>query len=340
MGPENEPQMLQEAQRAAKQGRGYQQTIHDLQAALREVQDSQKRASLDSAQGTPRTPGGNLGGTGGSSEASGQLQLARSRSWQDLQAEVASSLQSRDSLQGELASLQTEHSALQVTASAEVTSLGVAMQGCGTAGGAGQPADGALGPAGDSLGRGHKLGHCQGAGGCAGLQRSGLSRELQVWTLRRIVPRALFSTLATNGSRPGLAHARVWIWDRLPAGLGTVQDMPCMTPWERCSWHMSGACPDCAGLQMPPSLLKRLASLHMPTMARSSLEWTVLGATVSHASCQLTRRVPLQGAPGHSTPAGTMCWLGSPQIRRMQPSPAHAQCHTSSKPGLSQPVIP
>ena len=135
------------------------------------MQESQKRASLDSAQGTPRTPGGNLGGTlgrtGGSSEGPGQLQLARSRSWQDLQAEVTSSLQTRDSLQGELASLQTEHSALQVTALAGVMSLVVVMQGCKAARGVCQPADGALGSAGNRLGRGYELGDAsvQGWGG-------------------------------------------------------------------------------------------------------------------------------------------------------------------------------
>ena len=114
----------QEAQRAIKQGRGYQQTIHDLQAALREVQESQKRASLDSSQtalGTPR------GLAAGAREPSGQLQMARSRSWQDMQAEMASTLQTRDSLQGELASLQTEHSALQVGLAA---ALGLVFRSC------------------------------------------------------------------------------------------------------------------------------------------------------------------------------------------------------------------
>lgn len=101
----------QEAQRAIKQGRGHQQTIHDLQAALREVQESQKRASLDSSQTSQGTP---RGLAAGAREPAGQLQMARSRSWQDMQAEMASTLQTRDSLQGELASLQTEHSALQV----------------------------------------------------------------------------------------------------------------------------------------------------------------------------------------------------------------------------------
>lgn len=43
------------------------------------------------------------------------LAPARSTSWQHLQEKMQASLESRDSLQGELASLQAQHAALQVT---------------------------------------------------------------------------------------------------------------------------------------------------------------------------------------------------------------------------------
>ena len=104
-----------------KQGRSYQQTIHDLQAALREVQESQKKAS-QAPQEDPGLPTGEPQPEARRA-ASGQLQMARSRSWQDMQAEMASSLQTRTSLQGELASLQTEHSALQVSLNSSLGTL-------------------------------------------------------------------------------------------------------------------------------------------------------------------------------------------------------------------------